>query len=329
MSRSYLAFVVLLVGSTYAQSQSAVTSDVRVRFTFENGECDPFTRVQLIGPQGLVAESTPDEQCEVHFVGVAAGTYHVKASGQNLDGTDSLIVAAKWSADQVVHVKAPPQLRSSPDNSLVSAGDLRVPAKAQKAFAKAAEQFARNDFAKALQSLRHAIAIYPSFAGAYNNLGVVYQHLGDQANERDALQRAVDLNDRYFLAYLNLGRMGVRTGDFPGAEDALRKAAALSSEDSDSLLLLAYAELMNKRLDDAIATSERMHALAIPHSFAHRIAARALEQQGQTARAVRELELCLAEDPAGPRSSEARKELEKLRSGSPVAGTLPISSLTL
>ena len=328
MSRACLTCVVLIVSSAFAQSHSDATSAVRVRFTFANGGCYPFTRVLLIGADGPLAESMPDEQCQVSFEGVPAGTYHVKASGLNLDGTDSLVASSKWSADLVVHVKALSQRSPVTANSLVSAADLRVPAKAQKEFAKAAQQIARKDFAKALQSLRRAIAIDPSFAGAYNNLGVIYQHLGDETHERDALQKAVDINDKYSLAYLNLGKMGVRTGDFPGAEDALRKATALISEDYEAPLLLAYAELMNGHLEDALATSRKMHTLAAPHSFAHRIAARALEQQGQNAAAAAELESYLAEEPAGSRSGEARKELEKVRSGNSIADTLTISDLT-
>ena len=56
--------------------------------------------------------------------------------------------------------------------------------------------------------------------------------------------------------------------------------------------------------------SGRAHLLEKPHAFAHRVAARAWEQERHWDRAVAELKRFLAEDPDGPLSDSVRRELE-------------------
>ena len=47
---------------------------VRVRVTFENGMCDASAQVRLTGRNGPVAEAVANDQCEVEFANVPAGT---------------------------------------------------------------------------------------------------------------------------------------------------------------------------------------------------------------------------------------------------------------
>jgi len=200
-----------------------------------------------------------------------------------------------------------------PASGLISASDLGIPARARKELVKANELLAKRDLAQALQKLNTAVAIYPSYALAYNNLGVIYAHLGDRERAREALQRAISVNDHFALAYANLGRMSISGNDFSGAEDALSKASAFDPTDPTTLILLAYAELMDGRLDDATASSQQAHAIGKPHAFVHRVAARAFEQKRQLDRAIQELQLFLEEAPWGPQADAARHELEVVR----------------
>lgn len=192
----------------------------------------------------------------------------------------------------------------------VSAADLSIPRRARVELQKANQLTAKGQLQKALQRLNRALAIDPDFAGAYNNLGVIYSLIGDSVNERKALERAVQLDDHCALAYLNLGRLQVASANYPGADLALRKASSLNPADPVSLILLSYSQLLQKHFDDAIATSQRAHALGKPHAFAHHLAARAFEGERQFTRAIAELKRCLEEEPTGSRADDARRELE-------------------
>lgn len=197
---------------------------------------------------------------------------------------------------------------SSP--GLVTVAELSIPLKARKEFDKAVESLRKQDLKQALRELNNAVVIYPAFPGAYNNLGVVYARLGDTEREREALEKAIELNDHFSLAYLNWARMHLAASDYAGADGALCKVANLDPSDPLAIVLLAYSEFMQGRLPEAIANSERAHALEKPHVFAHRIAARAFEQQRQFDRAIGELNLFLKEDPSSSIAESARRELK-------------------
>jgi tetratricopeptide (TPR) repeat protein len=314
-------FVVLLLlgGSVAAQLDAGnIIRRVRVRVAFGSGVCDVSAHVSLIGHGGPLAEGAANDQCEVDFFNVPEGDYHLNVSGGNFANADSgsINMTAAGPTEFEIQVKTRNELdRNSgvPGNAFVSASGLGAPSRARKEFDKASELIGKQELAQAIQKLNKAISIYPAYAVAYNNLGVIYSRLEDPVREREALQKAISLNDHMALAYVNLGRMNIAAGDFPSAETALDKASTFDPADAVALILLSWAEFKQRRFDQAIATSRKAHALEKPHAFVHRVAARAFEQKRQGASAIAELELFLKEEPPGPRADAARKELETVK----------------
>jgi Flp pilus assembly protein TadD len=319
MKTRVLGVLFLLVGSALAQFDTSMTVRlVRVRVTFSSGGCDPHVQVKLLGQRGTVAEARSDDQCEADFFDVPPGTYHVSASDKTMADADAGIIeiTPSWSAEFAIKIdcaRDPKRNVSEPSNASVSAADLAVPARAQKEFDKAGKLMAKQDFTRAIEKLNHAIAIYPSYAAAYNNLGVIYARLGDSAREREQLQKAISVNDHFAPAYVNLGRMDIAKSDFSSAETTLDQAASSDPNNPVTLVLLAYAEVMNRHPDQALASSRRAHALASPHAFAHQVAALAYEQKQDRTSAISELELFLKEEPSGPQAEDARKNLAALQ----------------
>jgi Flp pilus assembly protein TadD len=314
-SRVCVVFL-LLVGSVTAQP-SAVTiiHRVRVHVVFVNGACDLATHVRLVGLSGPVFEGVANDQCEVEFFNLPEGNYHLTVSGDRVTPAESGDINVTFGGPDEfeVPVKRPKDLYRNDGifgNSLVSASDLSIPNRARQEFDKANEWIGKQEWAQAIHELNKAISIYPSYAVAYNNLGVIYSRMGDPRRELAALQKAISLNGHFALAYVNLGRMNITAGNFPAAETALDKASSFDPTDPMALVLLCYAEFMDHRFDEAIATSRKAHALDKSHAFVHRVAARAFEQKRQGASAIAELELFLKEEPSGPRAEAARKELQ-------------------
>lgn len=214
-----------------------------------------------------------------------------------------------------------------PANSFVSASDLAAPIRARKELDKAVEMIRKHDLQQALQNLTKAIAIYPHYALAYNNLAAVYSRLGDSARGNQALQQAISIDPNLELAYLNLGRLDLHDSQYPAAEAALNKAVALNSHDPVAMVLLSYSEFMDRAFDAAIATSRKAHLLEEPHATAHRVAAFAFEMENQGPNAIAELETFLQEQPSGPQADEARKEMKELKAAmhSPDAQSMLLS----
>jgi tetratricopeptide (TPR) repeat protein len=313
----------LLAGSAAAQLDSGnIIPRARVRLVFANGVCEASTSVALIGYGGPVAEGMTNDQCEVNFFNLPEGNYRLRVSGASFANLDSrgINLTSSGPAEFEVQVKRSNELNRDyrvPGNSFVSISDLGVPNRAHKELEKANELVGKENWGQAIQKLNKAISIYPAYAGAYNNLGVLYSLMGDQARERESLEKAISLNDHFELAYLNLGRLNIAAGDFPAAETALDKASTLDPADSIALILLAWAEFEQGRYDNAIAASHKAHVLGKVHAFGHRVAARAFEKQRNGAGAVAELELFLKEEPSGPRADAARKELETVKAALP------------
>jgi Tfp pilus assembly protein PilF len=202
------------------------------------------------------------------------------------------------------------QGRPAAESALVSVADLGIPKRARSELEKAQQSFARQNWAQARDRLNKAISVYPSYAGAYNDLAVAYSHLGDVDRERQSLEKAIALDGHYELAQLNVGRMDIEGGKLREAEAALDRAAALAPEDSRAFILLAYCQFLQKHFDDVIATSHEAHKLSAAHAFVHRAAARAYEHERQFDNAATELNLFLQEQPVGPAAEAARKELQ-------------------
>jgi tetratricopeptide (TPR) repeat protein len=197
-----------------------------------------------------------------------------------------------------------------PAGDFASVADLAIPGRARKELEKANQSFARQNWAQARDRLNKAISIYPAYAGAYNDLAVAYEHLGEANQERQALEKAIALDDHFVLARLNFGRLDIEEGKLPEAEAALKKAASLAPEDTRVLIVLAYCQFLQKHFDDTIATGQEAHKLSAAHAVAHRLAARAYEHERQFDRAATELNLFLQEQPVGPAAEAVRKELQ-------------------
>jgi Flp pilus assembly protein TadD len=315
--------VFLLAGSVSAQlnSQSLVHRFV-VHIVFSNGgPCDSTTRVTLMGIGGIAASEPLNSDCEVMLANIPVGTYHVTVSGLNFATVDAGGIPIGSAGPNELEVRVnrtggAVRAEGGPASALVGVAELNIPASARKEFDKANQLVDKRDYGKAIQRLNKAIAIYPTYAGAYNNLAVVYSRIGDTRQERDALQKAISINDHFAPAYFNLGRMNIKAGNFPDAEVALNKAASLDPNDGITMVLLAYVEYRNLHFDEAIATSRKAHSLPQgQHAFVHQVAARAFEDKHDAASAIAELELFLKEEQTGPRAEIARKELTSLQAG--------------
>jgi tetratricopeptide (TPR) repeat protein len=305
----------LLAGSVAAQSISnSIIRRVHVRVSLPNNDCSNPVEVRLTGLNGFNAEANTNDHCEVEFENVPQGNYQVSVSGEHFATAESNFTFSNASADFAMNVprtSTPEHVYGTAD-PVVSVAELAIPAKAQKKLATAQEYFGRHNYYKAIEALQDAIAIYPRYAAAYNNLGVAYGLLGDRDKEREALQHAIAINDRCAQAHANLARMDMAASDFAGAEAEFSKAVLYDPTDAAPLSLLTYAQFMNHHFDEAIATSRRAHALAAPHAYVHQVAAQIYEQMSDSANAIVELQQFLKEDPNGERSVIVRKELARV-----------------
>jgi len=318
--------VLLLFSLTAAFGQTNLGSQelarrVRVHVALPNhAQCDSSTRVTLTANSGFtVSRSSVNSECIAEFTNLPATRYRVTVTGGDIANADDGEIEINPSITKEIEVRARYTGRSVSNygvaaSSFVSVRDLAAPSSATKEFDKAERLIAKQDWTKAMERLRKGLAIYPNDAAAYNNLGAVYSHMGNTSEAREALQKALSLDDHLSQAYVNLGRLSFLDKDYAGAESLLNKALSLAPQDAEVFTLLAYAQLSNQHLDQAIATSQRAHASRLDrHAYLHVVAANAYEQQGKIGDSISQLELYLNEEPTGWRSDKVREAVATLQ----------------
>jgi tetratricopeptide (TPR) repeat protein len=298
---------------------SGVGAIVRVRVSFvDGGACQPSTGVALIGSAGFsLAEEFLNNQCVAEFFDVPAGDYRVQLSGEEVAGGDTEFFVRPGMTQNLEiearHMGRSGQIQGPTASAFVSVGELGIPSAAEKEFKKANNLISKQQWARATERLRRAIAIYPQYAGAYNNLGAAYARMGDMAGARASLEKAITLNDHLALAYVNLGRMSFMEKDFPGVEAFIGKALSLAAPDAAELTLLAYAQLADGHLDQTIATGREAHRSQVTHhASVHLLAAKADKLEGKDEDWAGELQQFLNEEPTGKRADQVRHALANL-----------------
>jgi tetratricopeptide (TPR) repeat protein len=321
MRRWVFAVLLLLANSSLAQffGSDQTIHRLRLKLYFDFGACDTLTSVELVGRSGELAHQKVDESCVAQFIDVPAGSYAINVIGPGVvDASPKSIEPSMAMTEFSIQVRTKNELqRFSRSQACVPVADLAAPEKAARELHKANLLLAKNQLEKAKEHIEKALAIYPRYAMAYNNLAVVYARMRDRVHEAEALQTAIQIDDRFSAAYVNMARMNLASLDFAGAESALDKACSCDDGDPATLDMLAYAQYMNHHFDDALATSRRAHSRGGMHSTVHWVAERIFKLRRQFANATTEMETFLREEPTGNRAEEARRELTVLRASNP------------
>jgi tetratricopeptide (TPR) repeat protein len=313
-----LVMLLTLVSVSIAFAQ-AKTGHLHVRVLFSDGRpCNLHAHVVLLSG----ASSTPigdvytAEDGSADFGDLSTGTYHLQVSAEGIEETESGQVevnAGDGAQSLFVTVKRDGETRSPAGKSqsaTVSATNLNIPDEAKRDFDSARALMAKQSWSKAKDELIKAVAAYPQYAEAYNNLGVVYARLGDRTRERGSLQTAIRLDDHFAAALVNLATMAVVDHDLPAAEPLLNRATAADPDNVPTLILLAKVQFAQQHWEAAVATCHKVHYLHLGEDpFGHYIAAKALEQENRPADAATELHAFLDEEPSGPRADAVRKEM--------------------
>jgi tetratricopeptide (TPR) repeat protein len=318
-SRSLALLLLPLVFVSLPRAAAQInTGNVHVYVTYSDDR--PVTeqvKVALVGGSSgsQISDTFTNDRGEVTFMNVNAGNYHVVVSGAGIQSaeSDSFLVDERKSTQSVLV-----RVRRQGDNGeakagksgTISASDLKVPKKASQEFDKATKLMANQEWQKAIDQLNQALALYPGYAEAYTNLGVVYARLGDSEKEREALQKAIAANDHFAPAFSNLARMEMKEHNFAAAEGHLTQAVSADPTDVRTLVLLAQSQLLNHHYQDAIASAGKVHSMAHDtYALVHFVAARAWERLNRFPDAVSEFKIFLTEEPTGDRATAARQEM--------------------
>lgn len=148
---------------------------------------------------------------------VRAGEFTVTAVGDGSTYDTTVHTFRITRPNEIVYVTVflrPPKSPKVPPPRVVdlSAYDTNVPAEARAAYDRGLAAVERGAAGDAVESLKRAVEIHPTYLRALNDLGVLYLKLNRLEEAADAFARALKVNARFELARLNLGTVLSRQG---------------------------------------------------------------------------------------------------------------------
>jgi Tfp pilus assembly protein PilF len=127
----------------------------------------------------------------------------------------------------------------------------------------------QKEYLKATQAYQKVIELDPTYVEAYNNLGIVYQMMGDVDRAFGAYQKATEINPRYQKAYNNLGILLLRKERYEEAAEAFQKALAINPNSIESHINLGILFKKKGQWDEAIESYQKALAIDPLHRETH------------------------------------------------------------
>jgi tetratricopeptide (TPR) repeat protein len=201
---------------------------------------------------------------------------------------------------------------------VVNAEMALVPPTALEHYKKASELASKGDPKGAIDKLRLAIAAYPKFASAYNDMGVQYLKLKDMGRADDAFVSAINIDKAAHAPLLNHGMIMFEIKRFDLAEPVFRDVINAKSDSAvghfflgQTLANLGKFDEAQKELTEALSLGGENMAASFKE--AHRLLAIIYSTRGDKKRQAAELETYLKLAPETPDAEKLRELIKQLR----------------
>jgi Tfp pilus assembly protein PilF len=320
--------LLLLVGHAAAQRGGAQMQggnhSIEVHITDQKGQpLNATLRVQVLSNGGMrLAEAYSNrEQGVADFEGFNDGTFRLLITGPEIEpvSVSFQIYATEGTHREYVKVdlknNAPPGSDASAGGDpTVSAQDLSVPDKARDEFSKGMEAYARGDVREAQDDLEQAVAIYPNYVRAHNNLGVLLLKAGLKVKAFVEFSKAVELDPKFAPGYVNQAKVSISDGNFAEAEPALKKAIEADPSSLSAMHLLCQTEFAQKEYPQFLQTARHVHQLTREPDYSdlHLVSGEILVGEGKNREAAEEYQMFVDENPNDPRVPKVKSLISRL-----------------
>jgi tetratricopeptide (TPR) repeat protein len=304
---------------------------IQGRIYFPSGRTsDMRTKVKLENTSSGGLSVLADIEGAFRFTNLSSGSYTIVIeAGEEYEATrESVYIEGNSSLGRGMRMPSAPrtvmvpiylQLKRVVNNGnrpgVFNAALASVPKSAADLYLSALDSARAGDSKKAIAQLLGAIAHYPEFALALNELGVQYLKLGQGDKAVEVLQRAVRIAPDALAPRLNYGVALLERKDFVRAEAELRQVLKRNDGAATAHLYLGIT-LINLR-NYAEAEKELQRAVSFASSelrMAHYYLGGIYWRNKEYKRAADELEKYLQQAPNAPESERIRETIKELRS---------------
>jgi len=295
-------------------------ASIEGRVVLPSGNAADFNiKVTLSNQQSTLTTLYTDKHGEFKFLNMSEGTYYVQAS---VDSTfyEPVVEKVRLDRSQIVHLTI--ALRRKEETTSRSSGpgvisaaefDQQVPAAARKAYNRATKLIGQGKRLEAIEHLKQAIALYPDYLIARNDLGVQYLKLKRLDEAAEQFQKVTESHPKYFNSRLNLGLVLIEQKKFTDAISQLHEAISIDSSRPAAHLWLGIALLQTYELSQAErALTRALITGGANFVVAHYYLAQVHIKKGERSEAAQRLKAYLEEAPRGEHVEEARLLLKRL-----------------
>ena len=304
--------------TTMSTGTSGGVSTIRVHVSYQqNHQPAPSVVVELISPNGGVVDMrTADGNGSVTFDKVTSGRYRVRVSGGGIETTTSdLIEAGGGIGGPFVTENISVRLTNLGNETHGAGIAVIVPEAAQKEFKLGSKAMDKKNWEEAKDHFQKAIAAFPKYSDAFNNLAQVEIQLNNGKGAVEAFRSATQIDPTLPRANLYLGQFYYENHQYKDAEPYLLHSATDQPQSAQILTILANTELQNGETDLALTNARKVPSLPNAKQFAisHLIVAQALTGKSPDAEIAKEYEAYLKEAPDSPLAPRVKNELAKLK----------------
>ncbi len=275
--------------------------------------------IRLSSPTGGDFMTTTDDRGQFIFSGLTAGDYSVVIDGERDFEPVSQNVAISEPRSSVrqtytVSIRLVDKIKRGGKPAVVDQADLGIPKHVSELYRKALDFSKNGDRKGAVEQLEKAIAEYPAYVNAQNELGVQYMQLNELEKADEALAAAVKLKPDGFEPLVNRGITLFRLKRYSDAEASLRRAIAVKNRSAIAHYYLGRTLTNLEQYDSA--ENELNLAIKIggdDMKEAHRMLANLFIKKGDDQKAIKELELYLTLAPDVPDAVNLRKAISQLK----------------
>ena len=137
----------------------------------------------------------------------------------------------------------------------------------KEAFDLAVQYHQNNNLQDAQNYYNKVLELDPNYVNAHNNLGAIFQKLGDPQKAKEYFEKVIKINPNYVSAHNNLGNIFQKLGDLQKAKDCFERAIEINPNYVDAHNNLGVISKELEEVQKAKSCYEK--AIEIDPNFAH------------------------------------------------------------
>ena len=330
LRRPILLVVIFLTSVTLAPAQIAggLTETTNTRlggnnyivgtvFTPEGVPVKTRMNIRLTSPTWGDIMATTDDAGRFVFSGVGSGTYTIVMDSEKeyepvAHQVEIVRERAAIPETYTVTIRLRPAANlKSRKPAVISVSNADVPKRAMEFYDRASKLAEAKDYKAAIEELKLAIAEYPKFVNAYNQIGVLHLQLNELEPADEAFKAALKIRPEAYEPLINRSVTLFRMSRFEDAESILRKTLKINAESAVAYYYLGRTLNKTGRLEEAeVAYLNCIKNSPGEFKETHRLLAAIYLSRGASQLVVEQLEIYLRLVPTAPDADNLRQVLE-------------------